>query len=79
MFNKSVFCAAIHYEKTVRFYEEINRIDCVVDSTDISPLQLKEKFYHSLDNPIFISENTIAKANGHKQFLENFLREINHE
>ena len=63
MFNKSVIVAAVHPEKTSRFYKQIGEEGRCVSLFDTDGSQLYEMMEKYHDKKVIIPDETIDKAN----------------
>ncbi len=74
-FNKSVVSVACHYEKTSRFYNQINQSERCVELKSVSEKEiyvLLERFY---DSKIYIPTNIIDDANKSWSLLEKYIED----
>ena len=76
-FNKSVIVAACHYDKTVRFYEQISEKNRCVDLHKISPDELQSLLENYKDKTINIDNKIIEKAKESWNILERYMIELN--
>lgn len=72
MFAKSVICAAVHPEKTIRFYERINNRERCVSLYETNEEELLFLLNKFLDTKIKISKDEINKAKVHYQKMQLF-------
>lgn len=78
MFNKAVICAAEHPEKTVRFYDLIERPHNCVSLYDSTVEQIAERFNRFYKTPVDIPVKEAEKAMRHWHAIKRAL-EKNHE
>jgi hypothetical protein len=73
MFQKSVVCAAEHPEKSIRFYDFINRPKNCVSLYEASALQIKSCLNENCDKAVSIPDELTEKAKKHWSVLDNLL------
>lgn len=71
MFSKSVICAAEHPEKSVRFYDFINRPENCVSLYEASSDDIKTCLAKNCNKPVLIPQDLTNKAKLHWSVLDN--------
>ena len=73
MFNKAVACAAEHPEKSIRFYDFINRPENCISLYDATSSDIKACLSENCNKPVSIPQELTEKAKLHWSVLDNLL------
>ncbi len=73
MFNKAVICAAEHPEKSIRYYDFINRPENCVSLYKATSEEIKKCLVENLDKPVTIPDTLIQKAKKHWSVIDKLL------
>jgi len=79
LFGKSVVCTAINSEKTRRYYEQIERLDCYRNIENVTLDSLYSLVENALNKPITIPIKIIEESKKHQNILCKFINGLQNE